>query len=717
MRQWSVACLAVLLLAAPALAGESSPNAVAQAFGRILEEGDTDALRGLVIPDDQGLLDQLPVGSNRTVPGVSNVTVGRQGVDGGTAFAEFTINPASGNAMQMFFITYRTTDGWRIALEQTQRIAGMGTPTRLNEQQVQAYTQLAQDRRGSEPIAVGSDASSAGNASSSGSGVQLGGNASSSVVAVPLISFIKPILFIILVAVWAGVVGRLDNDAARFYLHRRLWNIAHISVGILALGLLLLIPIFIIGLLLALLLMAATIGGYIYYRQTQVPEKARWVFSLDTLTNFTDKLDKASAERNLSMRLIDADESVLEVPDRSEQTYLGHELMETLLDYALPRQADRIELLVEQESVSCASRIDGVRYPHTDIEREAALGLIEYMKGAAGLDLNEKRKKQTGPVTISAGDHGTHELRVTTAGSTRGLSLMVEIDPGQRLTKNLDKLGLTKRQLEQLRPAVQELPGVFIVGCPPRQGSTTTLYALLQEHDPYTQNVVTYEDEVAYEIVGVNHETIEPGTDNDAFNEHLQAQVRRDPSVFMLSRLADAQTAQIVAKGAEDVRFYFPVPQSDTFSTLNLWLKAVGDPRRAGEALAGIVSQRLMRKLCPTCRIAFKPDPAALKRMNLPVDKVEQLYKASGKVNDGKHEVECPDCHGLGYRGRIAVFEVMVLDDQARSLIADNQLDQLRSHLRKQKMLWLQEAALEKAMQGETDVAEIQRVLKKTDGK
>jgi len=548
-------------------------------------------------------------------------------------------------------------------------------------------------------------------------GDQLGGNASSQVMPVRFTSISKPLIFIIFVAVWAGIVGRLDSDAARFYLHRRWWSLGHLAVGIFAMFLMLQIPIFIVGLLLAVLLVSGTIGGYTYYRQTQVPDKAKWRFSLDSLTDFTERLDRASAERGLDMRLLDTDDAVLEVPDREDQAYIGHELMESVLGYALPRGADRVELLVEKESVNCASRIDGVRFPHTDISQEAALALIEYLKGAAGLDLSEKRKKQTGSIRVRSEDEGTHELRVTSSGSTRGLSLLIEVDPGQRLSINLDKLGLTKRQLEKLRPAVQDLPRVFIVGCPPRQGSTTTLYALLQEHDPYTQNVVTYEDEVAYEIVGVNHETIPPGTENEKFNEHLQAAVRRDPQVFMLSRLADGKTAQIIADASEDVRFYFPVPQPDTFSTLKLWIKAVGDAGKAGDALAGILSQRLMRKLCPTCRIGFKPDPAALKRLNLPPDKVEKLYKASGKVSDGKETVDCPDCHGLGYRGRIAVFEVMVLDDQARSLIGQNDLDQLRSHLRKQKMLWLQEAALEKAMLGETDIAEIQRVLKKSESK
>jgi len=141
------------------------------------------------------------------------------------------------------------------------------------------------------------------------------------------------------------------------------------------------------------------------------------------------------------------------------------------------------------------------------------------------------------------------------------------------------------------------------------------------------------------------------------------------------------------------------------------WVQAVGDKSKAGDALRAIVAQRLLRKLCETCRVAYKPDPKLLKKLNLPTDKVSQLYKHSGKIMVKEEEQTCPDCMGLGYRGRRAVFEVMILDDQCRSLIGEGQLNQLKNRLRKNRMLYMQEAALNLAAQGITSVSEISRVL------
>src|SRR5690606_11908361 len=133
----------------------------------------------------------------------------------------------------------------------------------------------------------------------------------------------------------------------------------------------------------------------------------------------------------------------------------------------------------------------------------------------------------------------------------------------------------------------------------------------------------------------------------------------------------------------EDVRFYIGMTQGDTVTALRTWKKIVGEPHTATEHLGAVLAQRLVRRLCQTCRIAFTPDAEALRKLNLPVDKVSQLYKSSGKVQVRKDREEpCPTCFGIGYRGRVAIFEVMVLDPAARKLAAESNYDQLRAHLR-----------------------------------
>jgi type II secretory ATPase GspE/PulE/Tfp pilus assembly ATPase PilB-like protein len=128
-----------------------------------------------------------------------------------------------------------------------------------------------------------------------------------------------------------------------------------------------------------------------------------------------------------------------------------------------------------------------------------------------------------------------------------------------------------------------------------------------------------------------------------------------------------------------------------------------------------VLAQRLVRKLCLSCRAPFTPDPAALKKLNLPADRVGQLYRETGQVMIKDKPQQCPACMGMGFRGRVAVFETMVLDDEARKLIAAGQLDALRAHLRKQRMLWLQEAALARVVEGVTSIGEVQRALAKAE--
>jgi type II secretory ATPase GspE/PulE/Tfp pilus assembly ATPase PilB-like protein len=142
-----------------------------------------------------------------------------------------------------------------------------------------------------------------------------------------------------------------------------------------------------------------------------------------------------------------------------------------------------------------------------------------------------------------------------------------------------------------------------------------------------------------------------------------------------------------------------------------MYAKAVGDLDKVAKSLSAATAQRLVRTLCPECKQAYKPDAAALKKMNLPANRVNELYKASGKVMVDNDEEPCPKCHGIGYIGRTAVFEVLVIDDEARELIRKSDLNGLRSHLRRQKMLYLQETALAKVVAGQTSIREAMRVL------
>ena len=534
-----------------------------------------------------------------------------------------------------------------------------------------------------------------------------------------LMSVFKPIVVTLVLGVWATIVGRIDKDLAQFFLPRRMWNLILILAGVLAFAIWLFIGSFWIGLPLALAIIVGSLVAYVQFRNPKVREDQRWTFDPKTWVGEKVAAKRyAEAQQNAVIAFTNKVGVRQDVPTGEKNPLAGaHLKVEEILGFALPRGAQRIELLVGAQKATVVAIIDGVAYPLPEMDNKSGLAVLDYLKGVAKLDIEDRRKKQVGELYVEAGaEKKSHLIRLSTIGSTREISATLLVDPNKSVAMRLQDLGLLPAQFKALEPVIKSKGKAILVACPPGHGMTTTLYACVNMHDPYTESVMTLEDEVAYEVEGVTHSTIAPGADAAAINQALLVLTRRDPSVIMLSKVSDVQTAKTIAASVEEIRIYAGVRGEDTFGTLKTWIKTIGNPKDAANSLAAIIAPRLVRKLCVTCRVPFKPDPAALAKMNLPADKVQQLYKPGGKIMVKKEEAICPDCQGMGYRGRTAVFEVMILDDDARKLIAQGQLDQLRAHLRKQRMLWLQEAALTRVVEGVTAIAEVGRALTKEGG-
>ena len=525
-----------------------------------------------------------------------------------------------------------------------------------------------------------------------------------------LMSVMKPVIFLIILFLWAAMASRLDKDAEFFYLKRNIWNMIHMVAAIIGFGLMLIVPIFFAGLVLGLIVLAGDLISYSYYRNAKVPKKAKWELSWNTLTQQIENIKKAHIQHSAKVKLLTADERVLDVPSGNDPNAEAHEALADALCFAMPRDAEKIDLLVDANKGSLVVTIDGISYPQEAIESRVALQLLDYLKSATGMDVSERRKKQAGELKIEVDGFGRHTLELETAGSSRGISMAMTIDPAQRVNIPLEKLGLLDSQFQSIQELLNSLTGVVLIASPSRHGNTTTLYSFLQKHDPYTSSVMTLEDEILFEAEGVSHHRVSEGAAPQQYNDQLAQIIRSDPNVLMLSHLADAETARIVARSTKEIRFYLPLQMPDTFSSVKLWMKLVGEGRLATESLRAVIAQRLARKLCPTCRTGYTPDPAALKKLNLP-SKVTQLYHATGQVMSGNKQRECPVCHGIAYRQRIGIFEVMLIDPQARAFIAAGDYNRLRGYLRKNRMLMMQEAGLARVVEGTTDIKEITRVL------
>lgn len=528
-----------------------------------------------------------------------------------------------------------------------------------------------------------------------------------------LMSIAKPILVLAVLGPWAWLVGSLDKDAAYYYLKRSEWSFAHIGAGIIGFAVILMLPIFWVGLPLGVMILLGEVAGYIVYRNKQVPEKDRWS-GVDIWKNIVASQKKKTAERakkKASIKLLDKSEQLLDIPHGDDPRTEAFELFEEMLLFAVPRGSDLLEMSVDAEKSGFIARIDGIRYKQKAPAQELSVQLIDYLKEHAGMDTTDRRRKQSGRMWVEVEGYGKHTLVLTTAGSTRQLTLSIEIDPDGRLDIPLKHLGLLAPQKQQIDELLATKGLVVLFASPPRTGTTTAMYAFLQKHDPYTSSVMTFEKQTAFELEGVSHNEHPEGASNEQIMTQFASLLRTEPDAMMISGLINTDMAQMVAQYAEETRFYVPMPAKDTTSALKLWIKVVGDQKLAAKSLGAIISQRLVRRLCHTCRAPYMPDAAALKKLNVPKSSVGQLYKASGKVIVKETEEPCPDCHGLGYRGRIGVYEVMIIDQEARNCIASGEGEKLRAHLRKHRMVYLQEAALAKVVEGISDIKEVTRVM------
>lgn len=528
-----------------------------------------------------------------------------------------------------------------------------------------------------------------------------------------LMSVFKIVLVLIVLGPWAWLVGRLDKDAGYYFLKQKEWAMAHIGAGVVGFSVMLLVPIFIAGFLLGLLILAGEVALYVLARNKEVPEKDRWS-GMDIIKNVQAEREQKATEKAMTaaeIKLLDKDGALLEIPHGTDPRTPAFELFQNMLVFAVPRGSDQLEMTVDAEKAVFFARIDGIRYPQEAPDKALCVQLIDFMKENAGMDMADRRRKQSGKMTVEVEGYGTHKLALTTAGSTRALQLIVEIDPDGRLNIPIKKLGMTSAQAKGVKALTEENSRVVIFSSPAHTGTTTTMYSLLQDHDPYTASVMTFEKQVAFDVEGVNHQLFPEGASNEQIVSEFASLLRSDPNVVMVSQVISTDMAQMIAKQAEDTRFYLPLPAQDTISALKVWLKIVGDRKLAASSLSAIISQRLVRKLCPTCRAPYQPDAVAMKKLNMTGGGDSTLYKASGKVVVKEEESICPNCHGLGYKGRVGVYEVMLLDQEARSLIASGEGERLKSHLRKQHMVYLQEAALAKVVEGVSDIKEVTRVL------
>ena len=339
--------------------------------------------------------------------------------------------------------------------------------------------------------------------------------------------------------------------------------------------------------------------------------------------------------------------------------------------------------------------------------------MIDLLKTAAGLDIKERRKRQSAILGMKIGD-GEVKFLLSTWGSSAGQILRIELDREKQLTIPFDKLGMLPIQAQTLKDALENVVGgVVLVLVPPTHGLTTLGYALLTEHNAYTSDIKTIERQVDRRLEGVTQLAWIAGEATNEYSTALQSIVRRGPNVMLVSDITDAGTGPILTHAnSQNTLFYVLIPTDSVTIGLSTYLKAVGDPKSAANSLRAVVAGRLVRKLCPECRQSFQASPDQSKRLGAAAGKPLQLFRASGKVQIKNDIVDCGNCQGIGFLGTVGVFEVVRPDDRGREMLVAGDIPNAYQQMRRAYRTPLtQECALLKVRAGETSLEEIARVF------
>ncbi|UCD75097.1 MAG: Flp pilus assembly complex ATPase component TadA [Phycisphaerales bacterium] len=528
-----------------------------------------------------------------------------------------------------------------------------------------------------------------------------------------LVSPWKPVVMLLPFIPWAWLISsKLDKDARKFRLNPQVWNSLHLTAGVFALIAMLFIPLFWASWPVGVLILLAPILIYWRVRNGTVPEAQRFYLTGETLTARMTARRQSKAAKDAVIRFIDAEGSMHDLPLKDDPEYALHMLAEDFIGPAIEARAYRMELAVGPNGVSLSQMVDGMRFKREPVTQEDALQLIDYVKEYAGLDVGDRRRQQTGEFKIE-GPAGKSKLTITTAGSSSGQILRIDVNREERLSLPFDGLGLLPSQIEELKILceLQERHGLVLLSSPPGHGLSTSMYAFIGRHDPYTSNIKTLEREIQLWIDGVDHILWDPANPDLDYATHLQSILRRDPDIVMVDLVKDADTAQaIVEPGMVGPLLYVPQRAESVTEQIRVWVKLVGNVAHATKALRAVVNQRLLRTLCANCKQGYQPTDAQLKQLNIPASKVSQLYRAHGKIQV-KNKIEtCPVCRGTGYLGQAGVFEVMTVDEEARKHLAGGDLKAALGHARRNKMIYLQEAALSKVISGDTTIEEVIRV-------
>jgi len=374
-------------------------------------------------------------------------------------------------------------------------------------------------------------------------------------------------------------------------------------------------------------------------------------------------------------------------------------LVDMIISEGILSRASDIHVEPEEGGVSVRYRIDGVLRQVMKIPRQAGLPLISRIKIMSSLDIADRLRPQDGRARVAVNGQPI-DLRVSTLPAQLGEKVVIRILDSRATVKSLDTLGLNPGEAEAIKRLLENHEGILLVTGPTGSGKTTTLYSAINQIKGEGVNIVTVEDPVEYRMQGIVQVQVQEKA-GLTFAAALRSILRQDPNVVLVGEIRDKETAQIAVQASLTGHLVLSTLHTNDAANAVTRLVDIGvESYKIAASLRGVVAQRLMRRLCPTCKEVWMEAPPERLRRWVPTG--TPLYRAGG----------CPDCAMTGYRGRFSILEILTMTAELERLIAAGEAaDRIAEAAQRGGMKSLWDSGLAHVVRGESTLEELTRVV------
>ncbi|MFC3396279.1 type II secretion system ATPase GspE [Brenneria rubrifaciens] len=374
-------------------------------------------------------------------------------------------------------------------------------------------------------------------------------------------------------------------------------------------------------------------------------------------------------------------------------------LINAMLTEAIKDKASDIHIETYERYLQIRFRVDGVLREILRPQRKLASLLVSRIKVMAKLDIAEKRIPQDGRMALRIGGRAI-DVRVSTLPSSHGERVVLRLLDKNSVQLDLEALGMSSRHRQRLDALIHRPHGIILVTGPTGSGKSTTLYAALSRLNAAERNIMTVEDPIEYELEGIGQTQVNAKVDM-TFARGLRAILRQDPDVVLVGEIRDGETAQIAVQASLTGHLVLSTLHTNSALGALSRLQDMGvEPFLLSTSLLGVLAQRLVRTLCPDCRQPRRIDAVHAEQMGVPPDTM--LH----------YPVGCSQCNFSGYRGRIGIHELVVIDDRVRAAIHRSEGEMAIAQMLGTDRTTIRQDGLEKVLAGITTWEEVIRVTK-----